>query len=704
MAFLGNVKAGQKDKLDRPHLMWTMQNFGLKMEDGDGNEISSKAYLQKILELSDESSNHTTSYSDRFSSFFKSADTSGLPFPGKSFKDAGKLDILKEDELSEDYRMARDTLRKKILTLATPKRLGSTMLTGSTLSELMRAWVDEMANSGSLSKQKQSGMVATNPDALLQHIANKEEERLVRQYEAKLAKVALPCSTSDLVYAHLMASSALLAPYKKFASAAAAAAQAEDGEDSPISGNVPDFVATIQSRFDSSLSRLESTNEEIVRGRFDSAVESIKARIKEKMDAIVVPAKDAQVRTIQSDLLTLWSTSTSSFSLLLPALTSDYQHKVEGFIASAAAGKRGQNARKQREDILAEARVSLLPSSLGSPALKTSSLIHSFSKKARAKWSAVLEDMSVKKGDELDGEFENQMEQMVKQAGERRQEALETAISGILKQATASFTALTTDDSAAASSSDEDSAAVGGKPAVDEREIELIAAEAQSSHARECETFEQPADDEASPLRTNFMQQLAALKKTALTRNRQRSQSQCNHSARTLLSAFESDAARWWETGFEVYRREDTIRNLVAGLRAGSFCTGPAWRSAEIDSLFTRSETAVLLSLSSRSTLGFRLLCCLYLLALLGVLVLWRLSKTKWSMEGVGSMERWVSRLALPAAGVAAITLTLLPESDPNASLTPFVIGWLGLVAVVGARAEWMAYKRYARLADKSEV
>jgi hypothetical protein len=65
MAYIGGAKVGEKDRLDRPHLLWTMQNFGLRMVDAEGAEISSKGYLQKILDQTDESSNHTTSYTER---------------------------------------------------------------------------------------------------------------------------------------------------------------------------------------------------------------------------------------------------------------------------------------------------------------------------------------------------------------------------------------------------------------------------------------------------------------------------------------------------------------------------------------------------------------------------------------------------------------------------------------------------------------
>ena len=123
--------------IDRPHLIWVMNNLQVELKDREGNDLSTKAYIQSVLNEIDTTANSSTSYSKRFNRFFSSLDSFALPYPSSNFADASKLSDMTETQFTPEYREQRNTLKQRALSLVQPKRLGANMLVGAMLASLI---------------------------------------------------------------------------------------------------------------------------------------------------------------------------------------------------------------------------------------------------------------------------------------------------------------------------------------------------------------------------------------------------------------------------------------------------------------------------------------------------------------------------------------------------------------------------------------
>ena len=121
-----------------------MQNLQVDLKDRNGEPITTKAYIQSVLNEIDSTSNSSTSYSSRFNRFFASLDSFALPFPSTNFKDAQRLNDMKEDEFTAEYRDEKNKLKARTLSLVQPKRLGKNLLQGRLFAQLITAWTENV--------------------------------------------------------------------------------------------------------------------------------------------------------------------------------------------------------------------------------------------------------------------------------------------------------------------------------------------------------------------------------------------------------------------------------------------------------------------------------------------------------------------------------------------------------------------------------
>eukprot|EP00041_Stephanoeca_diplocostata_P038034 m.1471469 g.1471469 ORF g.1471469 m.1471469 type:complete len:375 (+) comp25146_c0_seq15:132-1256(+) len=92
------------DILERPTLIWNVQNFHLKLVGKDGQETSPAAYIDNYLHEVDHSNANSTRFHEQFSKFFRAVDVSMLSYPLDNMNDAGSLSSTPVDGLSRAYR------------------------------------------------------------------------------------------------------------------------------------------------------------------------------------------------------------------------------------------------------------------------------------------------------------------------------------------------------------------------------------------------------------------------------------------------------------------------------------------------------------------------------------------------------------------------------------------------------------------------
>ena len=193
--------------IDRPHLIWVMNNLQVELKDRDGHDLTTKAYIQSVLNEIDTTSNSSTSYSARFNRFFASLDSFALPYPTSNFADANKLSDMTEEQFTADYREQRNTLKQRALSLVQPKRLGANLLVGAMLASLIDSWTQNV-------NIPVDGGRQNSASALMRHINEKEVAKAVARYKERMRAVSLPLTDSALRQAHDDAVAAVLSGVK----------------------------------------------------------------------------------------------------------------------------------------------------------------------------------------------------------------------------------------------------------------------------------------------------------------------------------------------------------------------------------------------------------------------------------------------------------------------------------------------------------
>ena len=98
-------QANADNAISRPHLIWVIQNFRLQLTQENGEEITGREWIEKLLQQVDQSNNGTSAFRKQFNEFFSSLHMKTLPYPVKTVDDLHSLSSLKSSQL-DSYRAA----------------------------------------------------------------------------------------------------------------------------------------------------------------------------------------------------------------------------------------------------------------------------------------------------------------------------------------------------------------------------------------------------------------------------------------------------------------------------------------------------------------------------------------------------------------------------------------------------------------------
>ena len=137
-------QANADNAISRPHLIWVIQNFRLQLTQENGEEITGREWIEKLLQQVDQSNNGTSAFRKQFNEFFSSLHMKTLPYPVKTVDDLHSLSSLKSSQLDSKYRQAVSELKDQIKQLAEPKRIGKLRMTGTALAALVAKWTENI--------------------------------------------------------------------------------------------------------------------------------------------------------------------------------------------------------------------------------------------------------------------------------------------------------------------------------------------------------------------------------------------------------------------------------------------------------------------------------------------------------------------------------------------------------------------------------
>ena len=137
-------QSNTENEISRPHLVWVIQNFHLKLMDENGEELSGKYYIERLLQQVDKSNNGTSAFQKQFTEFFSSLDVKTLPYPVASLDDLQSLSSLPSSGFDPRYQAAVRDLSEYIKGIAEPKKIGKLRMTGVALAELVKRWTENM--------------------------------------------------------------------------------------------------------------------------------------------------------------------------------------------------------------------------------------------------------------------------------------------------------------------------------------------------------------------------------------------------------------------------------------------------------------------------------------------------------------------------------------------------------------------------------
>ena len=236
--------------IDRPHLIWVMNNLQVELKDRDGNELTTKAYIQSVLSEIDSTANSSTSYSSRFNRFFASLDSFALPYPTTNFADATKLSDMSEEHFTSEYLEQRNRLKQRALSLVSPKKLGSNVLVGAMLASLIESFTVNVNIPAGGARQNSAS-------ALMRHINEREVAKAVSKYKERMRTLTLPLPDSALRQSHERAAAAVLSGVRL--------------------DELPDFAALFNKELDTLYVEYVKVNEGNVKAILDSKLKAILA-------------------------------------------------------------------------------------------------------------------------------------------------------------------------------------------------------------------------------------------------------------------------------------------------------------------------------------------------------------------------------------------------------------------------------------------
>ncbi len=137
-------QTNDENSISRPHLLWVIQNFHLKLLGREGEEVSGRRWIENLLHQVDQSNNGTSAFQQQFTDFFSSLDVKTLPFPVTNVDDLQRLSSMSASELDPKYREAIRELTNQLHESVAPKMIGKLQMTGASLATLVEKWTENM--------------------------------------------------------------------------------------------------------------------------------------------------------------------------------------------------------------------------------------------------------------------------------------------------------------------------------------------------------------------------------------------------------------------------------------------------------------------------------------------------------------------------------------------------------------------------------
>lgn len=175
-----------------PSFLWVVRDFSLKLVDSIGDEINSKEYLEKALELQKGSSDAVENKNKirrMIKHFFTERDCVTLIRPIEDEKQLQNLNNLSEAELRDEFVTQLKTIQTRIRKRVKPKVLNGKTLNGSMLLELCKSYVNAI-NKGSVP------CIENAWNYVLKYEAEKVIKSLVAEYN-NFVKSLLPKSSEE---------------------------------------------------------------------------------------------------------------------------------------------------------------------------------------------------------------------------------------------------------------------------------------------------------------------------------------------------------------------------------------------------------------------------------------------------------------------------------------------------------------------------
>ena len=151
-----------------PCLFWLLRDFVLKLEDSDGNPISSKQYLENSL-MEQEGTTDTILEKNlirkKIKSYFIERDCFPMVRPVEKEKDLQNLMNLSDEEIRPEFITQSKHLREMIYSTVKPKNFGGKVLSGEMLIELVESIINSI-NDGAIPVIENSWKYITNNECI----------------------------------------------------------------------------------------------------------------------------------------------------------------------------------------------------------------------------------------------------------------------------------------------------------------------------------------------------------------------------------------------------------------------------------------------------------------------------------------------------------------------------------------------------------
>ena len=238
----GNVSSSDAELSEfTPAFLWLLRDFYLQLADDQGRGITADDYLEQCLAPTPEGASKDKSKnnadSDAFSKnevraaikrLFPRRGAAALVRPVADERDLQRLDSLPESALRPEFRQGMKELTQRVLSLAAPKRLGRSLVTGPALAALAQAYVTAI-NGGAVPSIASAWRGVAEAECRAAADSAEKAYRETFQTEISRARTSssscLPPPTAAIDRAH---AAALLAGERAYA------ARALDGDDGGV--------------------------------------------------------------------------------------------------------------------------------------------------------------------------------------------------------------------------------------------------------------------------------------------------------------------------------------------------------------------------------------------------------------------------------------------------------------------------------------